>query len=74
MWLWPTINLEDRLLALTLIKAASCVDVQVDTNKDRLVSLSEFVAATKKEEFLEKDEWEVRARFYRKVRQTQAEM
>lgn len=62
------INLEDHLLALTLIKAASCVDVQVDTNKDRLVSMGEFMAATKKEEFLEKDEWEVRAfRFYRQV-------
>lgn len=31
---------------------------EVDTNKDRLVSLSEFMAATTKEEFLEKDEWE----------------
>ncbi|XP_071347900.1 nucleobindin-2-like [Trachinotus anak] len=31
---------------------------EVDTNKDRLVSLSEFMAATKKEEFFEKDEWE----------------
>ncbi|XP_069019569.1 nucleobindin-2-like [Embiotoca jacksoni] len=31
---------------------------EVDTNKDRLVSLSEFIAATKKEEFYEKDEWE----------------
>uniref|UniRef100_A0A3Q1EZU7 Nucleobindin 2 n=1 Tax=Acanthochromis polyacanthus TaxID=80966 RepID=A0A3Q1EZU7_9TELE len=31
---------------------------EVDTNKDRLVSLSEFMAATKKEEFHEKDEWE----------------
>uniref|UniRef100_A0A8C9Z4L3 Nucleobindin 2 n=1 Tax=Sander lucioperca TaxID=283035 RepID=A0A8C9Z4L3_SANLU len=31
---------------------------EVDTNKDRLVSLGEFIAATKKEEFLEKDEWE----------------
>uniref|UniRef100_A0A4W6FX44 Nucleobindin 2 n=1 Tax=Lates calcarifer TaxID=8187 RepID=A0A4W6FX44_LATCA len=31
---------------------------EVDTNKDRLVSLSEFMAATKKEEFSEKDEWE----------------
>ncbi|KAM7397128.1 hypothetical protein PAMP_020125 [Pampus punctatissimus] len=31
---------------------------EVDTNKDRLVSLSEFLAATKKQEFLEKDEWE----------------
>lgn len=39
-----------------------CADFQVDTNKDRLVSLSEFIAATKKEEFLEKNEWEVRAR------------
>ncbi|XP_041852677.1 nucleobindin-2-like isoform X1 [Melanotaenia boesemani] len=31
---------------------------EVDSNKDRLVSLSEFMAATKKEEFYEKDEWE----------------
>ncbi|XP_035497413.2 nucleobindin-2 isoform X2 [Scophthalmus maximus] len=31
---------------------------EVDTNKDRLVSLSEFIAATKKEEFRERDEWE----------------
>ncbi|CAJ1055962.1 nucleobindin-2-like [Xyrichtys novacula] len=31
---------------------------EVDTNKDRLVSLDEFMAATKKEEFTEKDEWE----------------
>lgn len=33
----------------------------MDTNKDRLVSLSEFMAATKREEFQDKDEWEVRA-------------
>ncbi|KAI4825398.1 hypothetical protein KUCAC02_021078 [Chaenocephalus aceratus] len=31
---------------------------EVDTNKDRLVSMTEFMAATQKEEFLEKDEWE----------------
>lgn len=31
---------------------------EVDTNKDRLVSLSEFIAATKREEFNEKDQWE----------------
>ncbi|XP_047451460.1 nucleobindin-2b [Mugil cephalus] len=31
---------------------------EVDTNKDRLVSLSEFMAATKKEGFNDKDEWE----------------
>uniref|UniRef100_A0A3P9NCU5 Nucleobindin 2 n=1 Tax=Poecilia reticulata TaxID=8081 RepID=A0A3P9NCU5_POERE len=30
---------------------------EVDTNKDRLVSMSEFIAATKKVEFHEKDEW-----------------
>uniref|UniRef100_A0A3B5KZT1 Nucleobindin 2 n=1 Tax=Xiphophorus couchianus TaxID=32473 RepID=A0A3B5KZT1_9TELE len=30
---------------------------EVDTNKDRLVSMSEFIAATKKAEFHEKDEW-----------------
>lgn len=38
---------------------------QVDTDKDRLVSLSEFIAATQKEEFLEKDEWEVSETFNR---------
>ncbi|XP_034390214.1 nucleobindin-2-like [Cyclopterus lumpus] len=31
---------------------------EVDTNTDRLVSLSEFMAATQNQEFLEKDEWE----------------
>ncbi|XP_059191331.1 nucleobindin-2-like [Centropristis striata] len=31
---------------------------EVDTNKDRLVSLTEFIAATKKEDFSEKDGWE----------------
>nr|XP_057932236.1 nucleobindin-2-like [Doryrhamphus excisus] len=31
---------------------------EVDTNKDRLVSLSEFLAATNKQEFQEKEEWE----------------
>ncbi|XP_054631673.1 nucleobindin-2-like [Dunckerocampus dactyliophorus] len=31
---------------------------EVDTNKDRLVSLSEFLAATNKQEFHEKEEWE----------------
>lgn len=39
-----------------------CSGFQVDTNKDRLVSMSEFLAATKKEDFIQKDEWEVRAR------------
>jgi len=33
--------------------------LQVDTNKDRLVSLDEFLVATKKKEFLEPDSWEV---------------
>lgn len=32
---------------------------QVDTNKDRLVSLQEFLVATNKKEFLEPDSWEV---------------
>lgn len=32
---------------------------QVDTNKDRLVSLEEFLVATRKKEFLEPDSWEV---------------
>ncbi|XP_076588395.1 uncharacterized protein LOC143321716 isoform X2 [Chaetodon auriga] len=31
---------------------------EVDTNKDRLVSLNEFMEATRKEDFMEKDEWE----------------
>ncbi|XP_034047228.1 nucleobindin-2a [Thalassophryne amazonica] len=31
---------------------------EVDTNKDRLVSLKEFLVATKKKEFLEPDSWE----------------
>lgn len=31
---------------------------EVDTNKDRLVSLEEFITATNKKEFLEPDEWE----------------
>ncbi|XP_058256596.1 nucleobindin-2a [Hemibagrus wyckioides] len=31
---------------------------EVDTNKDRLVSLDEFLMATKKKEFLEPDSWE----------------
>lgn len=44
------------------LRAAVCVALQVDTNKDRLVSLSEFMAATQKDEFLEKEEWEVTAR------------
>lgn len=32
---------------------------QVDSNKDRLVSLQEFLIATNKKEFLEPDSWEV---------------
>ncbi|KAF3855192.1 hypothetical protein F7725_023247 [Dissostichus mawsoni] len=35
---------------------------EVDTNKDRLVSMIEFMAATQKEEFLEKDELWIRTR------------
>ncbi|XP_041650735.1 nucleobindin-2-like [Cheilinus undulatus] len=31
---------------------------EVDSNKDRLVSLDEFIEATKKEDFQEKEEWE----------------
>uniref|UniRef100_A0A1A8G770 Nucleobindin 2b n=1 Tax=Nothobranchius korthausae TaxID=1143690 RepID=A0A1A8G770_9TELE len=31
---------------------------EVDTNQDRLVSMDEFMAATKKEEFHDKNEWE----------------
>ncbi|XP_077453609.1 nucleobindin-2-like [Stigmatopora argus] len=34
------------------------VMAEVDTNKDRLVSLAEFMAATKKQEFQQKEEWE----------------
>lgn len=32
---------------------------QVDINKDRLVTLEEFLRATEKKEFLEPDSWEV---------------
>ena len=32
---------------------------QVDSNKDRLVTLEEFLKATEKKEFLEPDSWEV---------------
>ncbi|PNI79132.1 NUCB2 isoform 8, partial [Pan troglodytes] len=32
---------------------------EVDTNKDRLVTLEEFLKATEKKEFLEPDSWEV---------------
>lgn len=35
---------------------------QVDSNKDRLVSLQEFLVATNKKEFLEPDSWEVSSR------------
>eukprot|EP00061_Rhincodon_typus_P005883 g25937.t1 len=31
---------------------------EVDTNKDRLVSLEEFLKSTEKKEFLEPEEWE----------------
>lgn len=43
-----------------MLSTTSCVGVQVDTDGDRLVSLSEFMAATQRDEFLEKDEWHVR--------------
>lgn len=33
---------------------------QIDSNKDRLVTLEEFLRATEKKEFLEPDNWEVR--------------
>lgn len=33
--------------------------IQVDTNKDRLVSLDEFMVATNKKEFAQQDRWEV---------------
>lgn len=32
---------------------------QVDTNKDRLVTLKEFFKVTEKKEFLEPDSWEI---------------
>lgn len=41
-------------------QSAACLSPsQVDTNKDRLVSLEEFLVATRKKEFLEPDSWEV---------------
>lgn len=53
-------NEEDDMIAMEeeRLRMREHVMNEVDTNKDRLVSLSEFMAATKKEEFLEKDEWE----------------
>lgn len=32
---------------------------EVDINKDKLISLEEFIASTKKEDFDENEEWEV---------------
>lgn len=34
--------------------------MQVDTNKDRLVSLSEFMESVNSDKFSENEEWEVR--------------
>ncbi|XP_031713806.1 nucleobindin-2 [Anarrhichthys ocellatus] len=53
-------NEEDDMLEMEeeRLRMREHVMSEVDTNKDRLVSLSEFLAATQKEEFLEKDEWE----------------
>lgn len=39
---------------------AFCVAVQVDTNKDRLISLGEFMESVKSDKFSENEEWEVR--------------
>lgn len=36
------------------------VAAQVDTNKDRLISLGEFMESAKSEKFSENEEWEVR--------------
>ncbi|KAG7271136.1 hypothetical protein CRUP_017759 [Coryphaenoides rupestris] len=54
---------EERLrMREHVMNEASClltgVFSQVDSNKDRLVSLDEFLVATKKKEFLEPDSWE----------------
>lgn len=38
---------------------------QIDSNKDRLVTLEEFLRATEKKEFLEPDSWEVRGELQR---------
>ncbi|XP_072242460.1 nucleobindin-2-like [Leuresthes tenuis] len=53
-------NEEDDMVAMEeeRLRMREHVMNEVDTNKDRLVSLSEFMAATKKQEFYEKDEWE----------------
>lgn len=37
-----------------------CVAVQIDTNKDRLISLGEFMVSAKSDKFSENEEWEVR--------------
>ncbi|XP_051238191.1 nucleobindin-2 [Dicentrarchus labrax] len=53
-------NVEDDMVEMEeeRLRMREHVMNEVDTNKDRLVSLSEFMAATKKEDFMEKDEWE----------------
>ncbi|XP_028307171.1 nucleobindin-2b isoform X1 [Gouania willdenowi] len=53
-------NEEDDMLAMEeeRLRMREHVMNEVDTNKDRLVSLSEFMAATKDDNFQEKEEWE----------------
>ncbi|KAJ7994995.1 hypothetical protein DPEC_G00255310 [Dallia pectoralis] len=55
----PT-NEEDDMLEMEeeRLRMREHVMNEVDTNKDRLVSLEEFLVATKKKEFLEPDSWE----------------
>ncbi|XP_051963172.1 nucleobindin-2-like [Xyrauchen texanus] len=55
----PT-NEEDDMLEMEeeRLRMREHVMNEVDSNKDRLVSLDEFLVATKKQEFLEPDSWE----------------
>lgn len=55
----PT-NEEDDMLEMEeeRLRMREHVMNEVDSNKDRLVSLDEFLVATKKKEFLEPDSWE----------------
>lgn len=37
-----------------------CISVQVDTNKDRVISFSEFMESLNSNAFAQNEEWEVR--------------
>lgn len=43
-----------------LTHAVICIAVQVDTNKDRVVSFSEFMESVNSNAFAQNEQWEVR--------------